>query len=733
MKRSLFIIILATAFSSGLCLGLTACEKSQDSSSDAHLLYEQRGDHIAVTGLSADCTDENLVVPASHDGLPVAEIANSAFEGNGMIKHVTLPSSLEKIGNYAFADCSALGTAELGDGLETLGIGCFMGCEALKHVSLGNGLKTIGLEAFESCVSLEEIAFPSTLAEIDGFAFYNSGLKKAIIPDSVTHIGASAFYSSPLTELRLGGGLKSIGGFAFAKIAVEEIIFEPDIYTDVGMCAFSYNDALKNVKIGARCNSLPYGAFAMCTSLETVTLGSAQICDSAFGGCENLKAVYFLCGEEDWSSEMVGTESDDNPQNGYGNSYFFDADWYFYSEESDFDGSHWHYAADGTKEIWENAVTVNPHLIFEKRGEEYAVTGLEENNEEREIVIPGTYQGLPVTAIGEDAFSDHAEIERVVLPNGITEIGDFAFFRCEALTSVNLPKRLKRIGSQALSFSGIKSVTIPKNVVFGYYVFYACPKLTEVTFEDGFDTLGECAFYCCPALERVRLPEGLRTIPYGTFSTCPSLKEISLPDGLGRIEAYAFSETGLTEVVLPDSVLSLGSCAFASCGSLERVELNMGLMDIGIHAFAKTVIKRVVIPDSVITIGEYAFSYNDALESVVLGARVGRCEYGTFAMCHSLKSVVLYWNCLVTDSAFGGCEALETVYFRGNETFKGSDEEEWESHVETNVGMESKDVEANGYGNAYLLRAKVYYYSEARNADGSHWHFNDKKEPELWN
>ncbi len=126
----------------------------------------------------------------------------------------------------------------------------------------------------------------------------------------------------------------------------------PDSVTDLGIQCFYKCQNLKTAKIGAYCNYLPYGSFALCTALETVIVPiQLSVVDSAFAGCENIKSVYYE-GEELWPYYTVGHESDENPKNAYGNKYYSEAAFYLYSEESNPDGGHWHYNEEGKPEIW---------------------------------------------------------------------------------------------------------------------------------------------------------------------------------------------------------------------------------------------------------------------------------------------------------------------------------------------------------------------------------------------
>ena len=718
MKYKGFLVALMAVVTMGLCLGLVvafgtapAADPAQDSRpGDEHLLFEknERGDAYTVTGLDEGCTDTTIVVPAVHEGLPVTAIGQEAFL-YGTMTEVVLPDSVKRIERFAFA-----------------------GCYGLKRVDFGNGLEVIGVQAFDACEALEHVDFPASLREIDGYAFEYSGLKAVTIPGGVIRIGQMAFYAcESLTQVEFEEGLKSIGTFAFAYISAEEIVV-PDSVTDLGEVCFAYNPRLKQITFGWGCTGISYGTCFRCTALETVIISDVcGVTDTAFGDCTALRRVYFGLDEEAWETSCsVGTESDDNPINGYGNTYFREADLYFYSEEPIYDGAHWRYDAEGNAAVWEQPVASDAHLLFEKNetGDAYTVTGLDESCTDTTIVIPAVYDGLPVTAIGKNAFLQRTHIEEVVLPSEIVEIGYGAFDACSGLTAINFPKRLRTIGDYAFyECTALKEAQLPVSLrTLGCAAFFSCTAL-ERAFLPKSAVLDAGVFYACTSLSEVTLEEGFDGLVVKTFEGCTSLCAIELPESLTRIDAYAFAQSGLNEVVIPNGVGTIGMGAFSGCASLENVTLQAGLHEIGPYAFQSTALKEVVIPEEVYAIGMQAFAFNAALEHVVLGPNLGSCGYGAFAMCPALKTVtIVNLEGLISDSAFGGCTGLEAVYFY-------DDAEAWEAFRDERIGNESNENPQNGYGNAYLYHVEnVYFYSEEPNPDGRHWHFGEDGKPQLW-
>ncbi len=160
------------------------------------------------------------------------------------------------------------------------------------------------------------------------------------------------------------------------------------------------------------------------------------------------------------------------------------------------------------------------------------------------------------------------DILSVVIEEGVTSIGNMAFYGCSKLTQpVEIPDSVTSIGEQA---------------------FRDCTALTGVKIGSGVSAIPGGCFWDCHALADVQLPAGISVIGDGAFSNCTSLGNIILPDGLTEIGANAFSGcTALTGIAIPDSVTKIDSLAFSLCTALSgTVTLPAALEDIGYNIFA---------------------------------------------------------------------------------------------------------------------------------------------------
>ena len=291
------------------------------------------------------------------------------------------------------------------------------------------------------------------------------------------------------------------------------------------------------------------------------------------------------------------------------------------------------------------------------------------------------------------------DIKKIVVKNGVTGIGDYAFYLCCDAGSVTLPDSVTYIGDSAFSSCGMADISLPAKLSYlGPFAFAWCPDLKSIRVPDEVTALGDRAFAACESLTSVTLPEGLVSIGDGVFSNCSRLTEIAIPNRVTSIGGYVFSNCssltdiqvaggnkhyasvngallnaektellycpgGKTSYTVPDGVTSIGDSAFIDCGKLSAVTLPEGLRSIGTCAFFLCgKLSKVVIPDSVTSIGESAFSECTALSQVSIGSGVKMIAGYAFYDCSGLKSITIPANVTdISEYAFGGCTSLKSL------------------------------------------------------------------------
>ena len=195
--------------------------------------------------------------------------------------------------------------------------------------------------------------------------------------------------------------------------------------------------------------------------------------------------------------------------------------------------------------------------------EQYKVTGY--TGKAKEILIPSEYNKLPVTAIEEYAF-EYCEITSISIPNGITEIGAYAFANCAVLESVFLPSSLCQLGEGAfINCVALSAISVPNVGTLPSQCFKDCASLVSVTLAKGIGAIGDEAFYGCSLLTSITLPEGVEQIGAKAFYNCKKLNEISLPLSLSVIGVGAFQYcSALALIVYRGSAEAFEKISFAN-------------------------------------------------------------------------------------------------------------------------------------------------------------------------
>jgi hypothetical protein len=337
------------------------------------------------------------------------------------------------------------------------------------------------------------------------------------------------------------------------------------------------------------------------------------------------------------------------------------------------------------------AVSVNPNLKYEIEGDAVTITGCDKKAS-GELIIAAIIEGNPVTSIGGQAFFECTSLTSITIPDGVTSIGESAFLDCTNLTMIEVgAENVNYTDVNGVLFNKEKTVlhtypagktgdnyTIPDGVTsIGDFAFFECTNLTSITIPDGVTSIGDFAFQKCTSLTSITIPDGVTSIGEGAFLDCTSLttievgaENVNYADVNGVLfnkektvlHTYPAGKTG-DNYVIANSVTSIGKGAFFGCSSLTSISIPDSVITIGGYAFYNcTSLTSITIPDSVTSIGEGAFSNCTSLTSITIPDSVTSIGEGGFQGCRSLKSITISDGVTsIGDYAFRGCSSLTSI------------------------------------------------------------------------
>ncbi len=561
-------------------------------------------------------------------------------------------------------------SAVIGEGVTGIGDYSFFGCSELVSVSVPKGVTRIGDCAFRDCGSLTSILIPRTVTEIGDFAFdYCTSLEEVVVQSWNTEFGESVFdtanpgliihgyegstaeayafansrpfekilgYSgicgargdnltwfiddegtliiegegemrnfsdsepapwqeynsaSDIVSVVIGDGVTSIGDYAFLGCSELVSVAVPRGVSRIGDCAFRDCVSLTSILIPRTVTEIGDFAFDWCTSLEEVVV---QSWDAAFGEqvFDTAGSGLIIRGYEDSTAEAYAALSSRTfiKLNGYHGECGDTLTWVLYD--------------DG-------------ELVIEGDGEM--------DNWKGSLISRAPW------------YTHRNKILKVTVQSGVTGIGNYAFYKCAAVTDVTIPESVLSIGTNAFNgCTALKSVNIPSGVAeIGDYLFNKCGSLVSIVLPEGLTRIGNYAFSECSALESLNIPDGVTEIGDYAFSCCEVLGNVELPQSVVAIGTWAFSDCyAFTEITLAEGLEDIGDYAFGYCENLSKVTVYSRDAVFGADAFSNIPKEQLVIHGyKGSTAEEYAnsraYSFIALVEPIIYGDATGDGVTGT--------------------------------------------------------------------------------------------------------
>lgn len=356
---------------------------------------------------------ENSFIPQS-----VKAIGDGAFKGLKSNKEIVLPKGLEHIGNEAFANYVSVTPLSLPSTVKTIGSGAFHECKITPELVIPGKVKEIGDHAFSYSGGIETISIGKSVKHIGNCAFQGlENVEAVVIPDGVETIGNFCFGDCyNLTTVSLPASLKEIGFGAFQGTALKEIEIPSGVKVIESYTFQSYQ--LVKVSLPKTLKRIERSAFSGCAMLEPFQLpeGLEYIGDRAFADCRKITEVFIPAGVKE-----------------IGNSPY-------------------------------NSRTITS-IKVDSRNSKY------ESPEGSNVVIDKTtssivlgcnnsvFQAIPagIKEIGYGAFDGCAQLQNIVIPDGVERIGDYAFRYCDAY--ITIPVSVKEIGESSFLMTDPSKVT----------------------------------------------------------------------------------------------------------------------------------------------------------------------------------------------------------------------------------------------------------------------------------
>lgn len=542
---------------------------------------------------SGNKTIEQIILPDSVQKLP-----HSCFAECSNLAVINMPNSIKEIGDWAFHGCSSLQMIDLSKTkISSIGDSMFWSCANLTEVKLPDSIKVIAKSSFAYCGKLGKINFPEGLRYIGDSAFdHTSALNTVELPESLRYIGSGAFgYSGLKGTLIIPAGIANLQSYTFAICPGLSVVKITDGTKYINSYALDLRDRLGGAshKTYFIPPSVDYFNDTSLTCAEEHTIYGIK--GSFASNATKIKEEWKFQ-EVAYNSKVVfdasgGTVSETSKELVKGQGFGLLptpklAGWTFKG---------WYSDDKFKRKIVSTTIVNKDSYTLYAKWEKVQKTELVYQGEDSDFVIKDgvlkKYQGnepvviIPDTVkeIGYGAFAGNKTLLKVFMPDSVEKMENAVFNECENLMEIRFSHSLKEIPAHTCSNCfALEKVIIPEGVT---------------NIGDGAFTSGNVPM----SYSEIKFPKTLKSIEMDAFKNNDSVTEINLPDGLESIGTYAFEKnTSLVKVSFGDGITELSDGVFSRDKLLKNISLPYGLKSIGKNVFAENnSLEELYIPETV--------------------------------------------------------------------------------------------------------------------------------------